>query len=109
MLATHCAACGFNNFPVSTVCASCWNEDVSTMHLSTNGRLYSFSSIAVNGTKTYVGYVDFPEGVRAFVGLHGFDDNHPPTCDLVVKLREVQYAEAGPKYVFESHRTGEQS
>jgi acetyl-CoA acetyltransferase/uncharacterized OB-fold protein len=77
--ASHCTVCRSYYFPPLRRCASCLS-DVQTVTLSDEGILDSFTMIRVGraGYKTpyALGYVDFPEGVRAF-GQVRLGDTHP--------------------------------
>jgi uncharacterized OB-fold protein len=67
---SECGDCGMKVFPVTDVCAGCLSSNVHALLLSSEGRLYSYTTVHVAppGWRTpyVVGYVDLPEGVRLF-------------------------------------------
>jgi len=96
-----CRACGFHDFPGGGVCPSCLSEDVGRVPLPTEGTLYSFSSIPIQGEKVFVGYVDVHEQVRLFARLGGFSEAQPPRCDIRVSLADPPAGPPGtPRFTF---------
>lgn len=68
--ASKCTDCGLSVFPPSAVCPDCLSENQQPLHLSSSGKLYSYTQIHV-APPTWVvpyiiGYVDLPEGIRLF-------------------------------------------
>lgn len=88
ILATHCPACGYFNFPPSRVCAQCLSLDVLPRPLSRRGVLYSHSTMRRGDRTFHVGYVDLPEQIRVLGVIEGFDG--PPRCDTPVELAQVR-------------------
>ncbi|MES2980048.1 MAG: zinc ribbon domain-containing protein [Pseudomonadota bacterium] len=104
IVGTHCSACGYNNFPPSSVCPHCMSLDVAALALSRHGQLYSHTTMRSNGETVFVGYVDLPEKIRVFAELAGFGTT-PPVCDTAVELDTIRYGvdderKAGPVFVF---------
>jgi uncharacterized OB-fold protein len=85
LIAGKCGACGALSFPKAAVCSQCLSQDLSTAHLSTEGRLYAFAVVhqAPKGwTVPYtLGYVDLPEGLRVLAHIEG-----KPSMDASVRL-----------------------
>jgi uncharacterized OB-fold protein len=84
LVAGKCGACGALSFPKAEVCSQCLSQDLSTAHLSTEGRLYSFAVVhqAPKGwTVPYtLGYVDLPEGIRVLAHIEGEPGMDVPVC-----------------------------
>ena len=91
VLATHCPACGYNNFPPSRVCAGCMSLDVEPLRLSRQGTLYSYTTLRAGDQSVYVGYVDLPEKIRLFAELEGYADG-PPAMGSQLELACVRHA-----------------
>ena len=96
--AMRCRACGFHDFPGGGICPSCLSEDVGRVQLPTQGVLYSFSSMPVQGEKVFVGYVDVHKQVRLFARLDGFSEAQPPHCDMRVSLADTSGGAPGTPY-----------
>ena len=86
LLATECLDCQFHTFPPSNVCPKCMSLSVAPLKLSRKGKLYSYTTIRVDGKTLYAGYVDFPEQIRVFGHLSGFTTGKPPACDMTVEV-----------------------
>jgi uncharacterized protein len=73
LLATRCAVCGAHFFPRRRICARCLSSTVGTVHLSTRGTLYTYTTVHQSTpefTTPYVlAYADLPEGVRLLAQL----------------------------------------
>ena len=93
LLATECEDCGFHTFPPSTVCPRCMSLAVRPLRLQAQGRLYSFTTMRHGNGIAYGGYVDFPEQVRVFGHLGGFDETTPPRCDMAVRVAAAEPVE----------------
>jgi uncharacterized OB-fold protein len=93
LVATACEDCGFHTFPPSTVCPRCMSLSVKPLRLQAQGRLYSFTTMRHGAGTTYGGYVDFPEQVRVFGHLGGFDEAAPPRCDIDVRVVRAEPVE----------------
>ena len=105
VLCTHCADCGYNNFPPSRVCASCMSLNVAALPLSSSGVLYSYTTMRSGDDMVFVGYVDLPEKIRLFAELEGFAAGRPPACDTPVSLSAIRHGaddprKPGPVFVF---------
>jgi len=70
LLGSRCKACGKIAFPSRAVCSNCFHEEMETLPLSTQGKIYTYTIIGYPPpgiTAPYaIGYVDLPEGVRVF-------------------------------------------
>lgn len=88
ILATHCPACGYFNFPPSRVCAHCMSVEVQAKALSRRGVLYSHSTMRRGDRTFHVGYVDLPEQIRVLGVIEGFEG--APRCDTPVELARVK-------------------
>lgn len=97
---SHCRDCGYNNFPVSDVCPQCLSLSVDAQTLSSEGVLYSFSSLNKAGSKQFVGYIDLPESIRVFAKLEDFSGDARPFCGMPVTLSAVNEVGNGPQFVF---------
>jgi uncharacterized OB-fold protein len=95
---SHCPDCGYNNFPPADVCPKCWSEHTQLQALSSEGVLYSFSTIGGADAAQFVGYVDLPENVRVF-GL--LNTAERPECGMPVRLSAVRAPGSGPSFVFD--------
>lgn len=84
LVGTTCDECAYHTFPPSMVCPNCMSLEVSELPLSRSGVLYSFTTIRHAKAEIFGGYVDFPEQVRVFGHLSGFDQQKLPRCGLRV-------------------------
>ncbi len=70
LLGSRCKGCGHKSFPPRKVCSRCFGEEMEIVPLSFSGKLYSYTIVeypAPGLVGPYaIGYVDLPEGVRAF-------------------------------------------
>jgi benzoylsuccinyl-CoA thiolase BbsA subunit len=70
-----CRTCGQRVFPPVAVCPECLSESIEPLILSSEGVLYSWSTVYVAPKEWRVpyvaGYVDLPEGVRVFAHVVG--------------------------------------
>ncbi len=87
LIASQCKRCNQVNFPPLVRCPSCWNQDAAVKELYGPGTLYSFSIVHLRKRGLPVpyvaGYVDFPEGIRAF----GIIDIHPSQAAIDLQLK----------------------
>jgi uncharacterized OB-fold protein len=66
----RCGSCATYNFPFSTTCPYCSSQSVEEVELSTEGRLWAWTSVTsappgYRGTIPYgFGVVELPEGIR---------------------------------------------
>jgi len=95
---SHCSDCGYNNFPPADVCPKCWSSSIKPQGLSSEGVLYSFSTIGSADALQFVGYIDLPENVRMF-GL--LKTSERPVCGMKVSLSAVRAPGSGPCFVFD--------
>lgn len=84
----RCKNCGASSFPSATVCTSCLSEDIETVDLGDEGKLYSYSVVhqAPKGWTTpyTLGYVDLPGDVRVLAHIDAPLDSI--AIDMPVKL-----------------------
>lgn len=70
LLGSRCKTCSQISFPPRAVCSNCFSEEIESIPLSTKGKLYTYTIIGYPppGIRApyAIGYVDLPEGVRAF-------------------------------------------
>ena len=89
LLGGQCKSCGNRVFPKPAVCAQCWSEDIDSVALPSEGKLYSYAVIhaARKGWAApyTVAYVDLPDGVRVCAPLD-CDLKNPPPLDIDVTL-----------------------
>jgi uncharacterized OB-fold protein len=70
LLAGRCGACGELRFPAGRYCPSCGGEDVESVALAGEGRIYTFSIVRMTppgygGEVPYsVGVVELADGIR---------------------------------------------
>jgi len=70
LLAGRCSACGDLRFPATPLCAGCGGEEIESVALSPEGRLFTFSIVRMappgyEGEVPYaVGIVELPDGIR---------------------------------------------
>jgi uncharacterized OB-fold protein len=73
LVASRCRDCGALALGARDTCAQCWGAAMETVPVGRTGRLYSFTVMhqVPEGFSAplAVGYVDFPEGLRAFAHL----------------------------------------
>jgi uncharacterized OB-fold protein len=99
----RCADCGLKVFPVTDVCPACLSSRLEALPLSSEGRLYCYTTVHVAPpgwqTPYVVGYVDMPEGVRLF-GKVRAPDPGKLRVDMPVAV-VVDAADGGYRYCFE--------
>src|SRR3990172_3807969 len=88
LAATRCGACGKIRFPKGDSCPNCLEtEQLETVPLSSQGRLYSFTISHVGREFIQApyafGFVDLPEGVRIFSILNSTEGLAE---DMIVEL-----------------------
>lgn len=70
LLGSRCKTCSQIFFPPRVVCSNCFSEEIESIPLSTKGKLYTYTIIGYPPPGILapyaIGYVDLPEGVRAF-------------------------------------------
>lgn len=100
--ASRCRDCGWSVFPPSAVCPDCLSGNQQALHLSSSGKLYSYTQIHVAPPSWVVpyiiGYVDLPEGVRLF-GKVDAKSMDALKVDMPVKVR-VTESEGQYRYSF---------
>ena len=73
LIGGRCRQCGAMSFPHAAVCANCLSEDIETVELAHEGRLYSYSVVhqAPKGwTVPYaLGYVDLANDIRVLAHI----------------------------------------
>jgi len=77
LIGGRCEDCGNETFPRAPVCCRCMSENVAAQAMPRAGTLYAFSTVHVAAKKwkkpMRIGYVDLPNGARAFTHLEGDD------------------------------------
>jgi len=70
LVGSQCQDCGFKLFPPSTVCPDCLSEKIIPLRVGTVGKLYCYTKVHIAPPSWvvpyFIGYVDFPEGLRVF-------------------------------------------
>ena len=89
LLASRCKSCGQVFFPKSEYCLDCFGQDMEQVILSRTGKLYTFTIVHMP-TEHYkppyaIGWVEFPEGVRVFGQIRGWD-KQPLKIGIEMKL-----------------------
>ncbi len=73
LIGGRCRACGALSFPGAAVCAACLSKEVETVHLASDGTLYSYSVVHQAPREWRVpyalGYVDLTDGVRVLAHI----------------------------------------
>jgi uncharacterized OB-fold protein len=69
----RCRNCGVHSFPKAGICSACLSEEIETVDLAREGRLYSYSVVhqAPRGWRVpyALGYVDLPGDIRVLAHL----------------------------------------
>lgn len=76
-------------FPRREVCMETGARDMQDMLFGPFGTLYSFATVHVSSSRPVpytIGYVDFPNGVRALAEIRASSDD-ALKCDLAVEVR----------------------
>lgn len=80
-----CKACGALSFPKAPVCAECLGDEIGSMPLASEGRLYSFATVHAApkswNVPYHLGYVDLTDGIRVVAHIEG-----EPKIDGAVRL-----------------------
>jgi uncharacterized protein len=78
LLGSHCRACGQVLFPSKQVCLNCLSTDVELIHLSRDGKLYTYTTVYLPSehfSPPYtVGWIELPEGIRVFSQVRGWQE-----------------------------------
>jgi uncharacterized OB-fold protein len=89
MVASKCEKCGTVTYPMSEICHKCWSSSFAHVHLSTKGKLYSFSIVHIAPrpwhTPYAIGYVDLPDNVRVLSHIKA-DNLADIAIDMPVEL-----------------------
>jgi len=111
----RCRACGAISFGMREICPQCWSTgSLESVPIGRTGRVYSRTVIhqAPEGFQgpMVVGYVDLPEGLRAFAHLRDPEGAPGIGEDVELSLAAIRSdgegrALQGP--VYRSRRTGE--
>lgn len=106
LLMSRCTECGRTDFPPLKFCPECLSPRLERVRMGRTGTLYTFTRVHVKhptfGAPYYVGYVDFPEGLRAFGQLRA--DAGALHIGIKVVVSACSYAadpEALDSYCFE--------
>jgi uncharacterized OB-fold protein len=77
LLAGRCSSCGKLFFPKRAFCLECQDEELETVRISGAGTLYTYTIVnmpSANYAAPYaIGWVEFPEGLRVFGQIRGWD------------------------------------
>ena len=89
LVGARCKQCGQTIFPRREACLNCLGQDLETVPLSRNGKLYTYTIVHMPSehfAPPYViGWVDLPEGVRVFSQIRGWQD-HPLKTGMDMEL-----------------------
>jgi uncharacterized protein len=77
LITNKCPECGRVYFPQRSFCLGCFSENLEPLRLSNHGTLYTFTIVNMP-SEHYpppyaIGWVEFPEGVRIFGQIKGYD------------------------------------
>jgi uncharacterized protein len=93
LVGSKCEQCGARYFPRTTVCASCLGRDVSRVHLSAKGRLYTLTTVAMAppgfSAPYRLGWVDLDDGPRVFGQVIPADSDEPRIGDVLTVAASV--------------------
>ncbi len=73
LIGGRCPKCQALSFPRAAICSNCLSEEIKTVHLATEGTLYSYS-IVHQAPKGWIvpyalGYIDLPDNVRVLAHI----------------------------------------
>lgn len=78
LIGSKCRSCGQVFFPSKPVCLNCLSPDVKLMHLSREGKLYTYTTVYMPSEHFpppyTVGWVELPEGIRIFSQIRGWQE-----------------------------------
>ena len=89
LVAAKCRQCGQIIFPGREVCLNCQGTDLETIHLSRQGKLYSYTIVHMPSEHFdppyAVGWIELPEGIRIFSQVRGWRE-HTLTTGMEMTL-----------------------
>ena len=78
LIGSRCRACGQVLFPSKPVCLNCLSTDVKLVHLSRDGKLYTYTIVYLPSEHFpppyAVGWIELPEGIRVFSQVRGWQE-----------------------------------
>jgi uncharacterized OB-fold protein len=89
LLGARCRQCGQIIFPKREACLNCLGNDLETVPLSRNGKLYTYTIVHMQSehfTPPYaIGWIELPEGVKIFSQIRGWQE-HPLAIGMNMNL-----------------------
>jgi len=78
LFGSKCQSCGQIFFPATSVCLNCISPSVQSIHLSHDGKLYTYSTVYMASEHFQppytVGWIELPEGIRIFSQIRGWQE-----------------------------------
>jgi uncharacterized OB-fold protein len=98
----RCKQCGQIMYPCREVCLNCLGRDMEKVHLSEQGKLYSFTIVHMPSehfNPPYaIGWIELPEGIRIFSQIRGWQE-HPLEIGMDMELTIEKLWDEGEKEV----------
>lgn len=89
LVGCQCKQCGQIIFPNRAACLNCLSQDLERLHLSRNGKLYSFTIVHMPSEHFEppyaVGWIELPEGMRIFSQIRRWQE-HPLEIGMDMEL-----------------------
>jgi len=89
LVGARCKQCGQIIFPGRETCLNCLGHDLETIHLSQNGKLFTYTIVHMPSEHFEppyaVGWIEMPEGVRIFSQIRGWRE-HPLATGMEMEL-----------------------
>jgi uncharacterized OB-fold protein len=79
LIGARCRHCGQIIFPRREACLKCLGQDLEPVHLSTKGKLYTYTVVHMPSEHFkppyVVGWIELPEGIRIFSQIRGWQEH----------------------------------
>ena len=89
LIGSRCRACGQVFFPSKPVCLNCQSTDLELVHLSRDGKLYTYTTVYLPSEHFpppyAVGWIELPEGIRVFSQVRGWQER-PLKIDMDMRM-----------------------
>jgi uncharacterized OB-fold protein len=113
LVGARCRQCGQIIFPRRETCLKCLGHDLELIHLSRNGKLYTYTIVHMTSEHFQppyaIGWIEMPEGIKIFSQIRGWQE-YPLKIGMDMELAfEKLWDEADREvvgYVFRPARNG---
>ena len=102
LVGCKCKQCGKIIYPCREVCLNCMSRDMERLHLSRNGKLYSFTIVHMPSEHFEppyaIGWIELQEGIRIFSQIRCWQE-HPLKTGMDMELAIEKLWDEGEKEV----------